>query len=108
MNGQAWVSHARDWSHIASYPSGHPMATTALATVVGAAIPRLRAALVVYVGAVGLTRVLFGAHFPLDVIVGSGRGYYLGLLAFELVSDAGWLPRRRSLEPRCDRRPAAG
>jgi membrane-associated phospholipid phosphatase len=92
LGADAWMSHARDWSHIASYPSGHLIVTTALATVAAAAVPKLRSALLVYVVAVGATRVLFGAHFPLDVVVGTALGYELGLLSVAMVASAGWLP----------------
>jgi membrane-associated phospholipid phosphatase len=92
LDGQVWLSHAREWSHIASYPSGHLIVSAALATVAGATVPRLRSALVVYVAAVGFTRVLFGAHFPLDVFIGTALGYELGLLAVAMVASAGLLP----------------
>ncbi|HEX2467944.1 MAG TPA: MFS transporter [Solirubrobacterales bacterium] len=106
LDGQVWLSHARDWSHIASYPSGHLIVTTALATVAAAAAPRLRSPLIVYVAAVGFTRILFGAHFPLDVVVGAVLGYEVGMLAVAMVASAGLLPaprwrreRARATEP---------
>jgi dolichol-phosphate mannosyltransferase len=92
LGADAWTSHARDWSHIASYPSGHLIVTTALATVAAVAAPKLRSPLLVYVAAVGLTRITFGAHFPLDVVVGTALGYELGLLSVAMVAAAGWLP----------------
>jgi membrane-associated phospholipid phosphatase len=92
LAGEAWISHDRAWSHIASYPSGHLIVTTALATVAALTVPKLRSPLVVYVAAVGLTRVLFGAHFPLDVVVGAALGYELALLSVAMVAAAGWLP----------------
>ena len=50
----------------------------------------------------GVTRVLFGAHFPLDVLVGAVLGYELGLFSARLMASAGMLPvsaaRRRSAE----------
>jgi membrane-associated phospholipid phosphatase/MFS family permease len=99
LGGQVLVSHARDWSHIASFPSGHMIVTTALAAVAGAAAPKLRPALVVYVAAVGFTRVLFGAHFPLDVLVGAALGYEMGLFSVALVANARLLPADRSYAP---------
>jgi membrane-associated phospholipid phosphatase len=99
LGAEAWTSHARDWSHIASYPSGHLIVTTALATVAAAAVPKLRSALLVYVVAVGATRVLFGAHFPLDVVVGTALGYELGVLSVAMVASAGWLPAAMLREP---------
>ena len=41
---------------------------------------------------IGLTRVLFGAHFPLDVLVGAVMGYGLGLFAARLMASARLLP----------------
>jgi membrane-associated phospholipid phosphatase/MFS family permease len=101
LDGQVWLSHARDWSHLASYPSGHLIVTVALTTVAAAVVPRLRGALIVYAAAVGFTRILFGAHFPLDVVVGAALGVEFGLLAVAMVAAAGLLPapeRRRPQE----------
>jgi membrane-associated phospholipid phosphatase/MFS family permease len=99
LDGQAWLSHGRDWSHIASYPSGHLIVTTALAAVAAAAVPRLRVPLAGYVVAVGVTRVLFGAHFPIDVLVGTFLGYEIGLFAAAAVARAGLLPASARLQP---------
>jgi membrane-associated phospholipid phosphatase len=46
----------------------------------------------VYVAAVAFTRVLFGAHFPLDVVVGAALGYELGLFTANLFANARLLP----------------
>ena len=66
--------HGHSWAHLNSFPSGHMAITAALAVAVALAFPRLRTALWVYVGAVAFTRVLFGAHFPLDVLAGTALG----------------------------------
>jgi dolichol-phosphate mannosyltransferase len=42
--------------------------------------PRLRTVLVAYVAAVAFTRVMFGAHFPLDVVAGTALGIAGALL----------------------------
>ena len=73
-------SHGRHWAHIPSFPSGHLIVTTALASTAAALAPRLRPALIGYVAAVAVTRMTFGAHFPLDVIVGTILGWEVGLL----------------------------
>jgi membrane-associated phospholipid phosphatase len=99
LHGQVWLSHGRDWSHIASYPSGHLIVTVALASVAGAAVPKLRSPLIAYVVAVGVSRVLFGAHFPLDVVVGAALGYEIGLLAVAIVASAGLLPATARPKP---------
>jgi membrane-associated phospholipid phosphatase/MFS family permease len=96
LGSEVLLSHARDWSHIASYPSGHLIVTAALATVAGATVPRLRLLLAAYVVAVGFTRVLFGAHFPLDVLVGGVLGYEIGMFAVALVANARLLPAIRT------------
>jgi membrane-associated phospholipid phosphatase/MFS family permease len=92
LGSEALLSHSREWAHIASFPSGHLIVTTALATVAATAVPRLRGPLAIYVLAVGFTRVLFGAHFPLDVVVGTVLGYELGVFATVLVANARLLP----------------
>jgi membrane-associated phospholipid phosphatase/MFS family permease len=92
LTGQVLLSEGREWAHIASFPSGHMIVTAALATVAATAVPRLRWPLIAYVVAVGFTRVLFGAHFPLDVLVGTVLGYEIGLFAVALLANARLLP----------------
>jgi MFS transporter, DHA1 family, tetracycline resistance protein len=72
--------HGHSWAHLNSFPSGHMAITAALAVAVALAFPRLRAALWVYVAAVAFTRVLFGAHFPFDVLAGTALGTASALL----------------------------
>jgi membrane-associated phospholipid phosphatase len=106
---QVQLSHARSWSHIASFPSGHMIVTVALATVAAGIAPRLRGALIAYVAVVGFSRVLFGSHFPLDVVVGAVLGYELGLFSLALVAGARLLPARlaRTAPGAIQRKPAA-
>jgi membrane-associated phospholipid phosphatase len=94
LGDQVLLSHDRNWSHIASFPSGHLIVTAAMATAAVAAAPALRRPLLVYVAAVAFTRVLFGAHFPLDVLVGAALGYELGLFTVALLANARLLPAR--------------
>ena len=94
LGGQVLLSHDRTWSHIASYPSGHMIVTAALAAVAATTVPRLQRPLIAYVLAIGFTRVVFGAHFPLDVVVGTALGWEFGLFAVALVANAGLLPAR--------------
>jgi membrane-associated phospholipid phosphatase len=79
------------------------MVTAAMVAAVGAMLPRLRALLGVYLAAIAITRVTFGAHFPLDVLVGGVVGFEVGLFAVALVRAAALLPAD---EPR-DVAPAA-
>jgi membrane-associated phospholipid phosphatase/MFS family permease len=92
LGGQVLLAEGRSWAHLASYPSGHLIVTTAMASAAAVAIPALRTPLIVYTVLVGLTRVLFGAHFPLDVLAGAVLGYEVGLFAARLMASARLLP----------------
>jgi membrane-associated phospholipid phosphatase len=63
-----------------------------MASAAAAAVPVLRAPLLVYVVLIGITRVTFGAHFPLDVVVGAALGYELGLFTARLMASARLFP----------------
>ena len=95
LGGQIQLSHGRSWAHLASFPSGHLIVTSAMATAAASAVPALRRPLFAYVVAVALTRVLFGAHFPLDVLVGAVVGYELGVFAVHLMASGRMLPAAR-------------
>jgi membrane-associated phospholipid phosphatase len=92
LGAEVLLSHGRSWSHIAAFPSGHLIVTAAMAAAAATAAPILRLPLLAYTAAVAFTRVLFGAHFPLDVIVGAGFGYELGLFTASLIANARLLP----------------
>jgi membrane-associated phospholipid phosphatase/predicted MFS family arabinose efflux permease len=92
------------WAHIESFPSGHMALTTALAAGAWLAFPRLRLPLVLYVALVAATRIVFGAHFPLDTLAGVALGYTSARAVFALMVAAGLLrdPRRADAEPCVD------
>jgi membrane-associated phospholipid phosphatase len=96
LGGQIELSHGRSWAHLASFPSGHLIVTSAMAAAAASAIPALRRPLLVYVGLVALTRVMFGAHFPIDVLVGAVVGYELGVFAAHLMASGRLLPAPRT------------
>jgi membrane-associated phospholipid phosphatase/predicted MFS family arabinose efflux permease len=68
------LHHGHSWAHLNSFPSGHMAITAALAVSTALLFPRLRAVLVAYIAAVAFTRVMFGAHFPVDVLAGTALG----------------------------------
>ena len=72
------------WAHLNSFPSGHMAVTAALAASMALVFPRLRGVLLAYLAAVALTRVVFGAHFPIDVLAGTMLGVASALLVAEL------------------------
>lgn len=92
LGAEAMRSHGRHWSHIPSFPSGHLIVTTALVSAAAAMARRLRPALFVYLAAVAVTRVAFGAHFPLDVLLGTILGWQVGLFSVALTRAARLLP----------------
>ncbi len=96
LGAQIELSHGRSWAHLASFPSGHLIVTSAMAAAAASAVPALRRPLLVYVALVALTRVLFGAHFPLDVLVGAIVGYELGVFAAHLMASGRLLPAPRT------------
>ncbi len=85
LGAQALLVEGGHWAHIASFPSGHMVVTTAIVVAGIAAVPWLRVPFWIYCGVIGLTRITFGAHFPLDVVAGMAFGYPVGLFAWELV-----------------------
>jgi membrane-associated phospholipid phosphatase/MFS family permease len=108
LHAQVLLSEGRSWSHLASFPSGHLMVTAAMAAAAAGAVPQLRRLMLAYVAVIAVTRVLFGAHFPLDVLVGGALGYELGLFTTSLLAGARLLPARQAaggLEPLPERAP---
>jgi membrane-associated phospholipid phosphatase/MFS family permease len=92
LGGQVLLAEGRSWAHLASYPSGHLIVTTAMASAAAVALPILRKPLIAYVVLIAVTRVLFGAHFPLDVLAGTVLGYEIGLFSARLMASARLLP----------------
>jgi dolichol-phosphate mannosyltransferase len=92
LGSQIQLSHDRSWAHLASFPSGHLIVTSAMATAAASAVPALRRPLIFYVAMVALTRVLFGAHFPIDVLVGAVLGYEVGTFTARLLASGRLLP----------------
>jgi membrane-associated phospholipid phosphatase len=88
--------NGHSWARLESFPSGHLAITTALALALAFAFPRLRRALWAYVLAVAFTRVLFGAHFPLDALAGIVIGYGSALAVHALVRQMALASKRHT------------
>jgi len=55
--------------------------------------PLLRLPAFAYLAAVAVTRITFGAHFPLDVVVGTIVGWQVGLFAVAVARSGRLLPQ---------------
>ena len=95
LGGQALLVDGGNWAHIASFPSGHMVVTTAIVAAAIQAVPWLRVPFWTYCGLIALTRITFGAHFPLDVVAGVAFGYPIGVFAWELACRFGLSGPRR-------------
>jgi len=72
-----WTDSAADlWS----MPSSHSSAAAVMAVALGVMIPRIRGAALTLAVVVGLSRILFRAHYPSDVLVGLCIGYAVGAI----------------------------
>ena len=94
LGAEALRSHGRHWSHIPSFPSGHLMVTTALVVAASAMAPVLRVPALAYLAAIAVTRVTFGAHYPLDVVVGAAVGWQVGAFSVALTRARRTAPAR--------------
>jgi predicted MFS family arabinose efflux permease len=88
------LAYGHDWARIEAFPSGHMAVITALAAATWFVFPRLRYPLIGYVALNAVTRVLFGAHFPLDVVGGIVLGYGSALAARALFVQTGLFAAR--------------
>ncbi len=82
----------------ASMPSGHSLTAFAIATVLHASLPARPLARGLVWGLallVPLSRLLTGAHWPSDVLAGSGLGLLTGLIALKLAQRSGLAARLR-------------
>jgi membrane-associated phospholipid phosphatase len=80
---------AHSWAYVSSYPSGHVAVTVALVAATAWLFPRLRWPLWTYAAVLTVSRILFGAHFPTDLVVAVGVGYAAFLLTRELLLAGG-------------------
>jgi membrane-associated phospholipid phosphatase len=76
-------------SDLGSMPSSHTSAAAVLAVVLSRLYPRLTPLCLTLLVIVAAARIVFGAHYPSDVVVGGAVGWVIG----SVVMDRGWLSR---------------
>lgn len=68
-----------------SFPSGHALNAFAAAALVALVFPVLALPMLALAASIGFSRVLFGLHWPSDVLVGAVVGTAIGTTAFCLL-----------------------
>ena len=86
--------------HTHSFPSGHATTSFACATLLAAAVPRLRVPLYVLATAIAWSRVYVGVHYPLDVLAGAALGLAVGVLVLRALPRLARGRRRSRRTPR--------
>jgi membrane-associated phospholipid phosphatase len=94
------------FSRIASYPSGHLVMTVALAAVAAWLFPMLRVPAWTYVVLTAFSRILFGSHFPSDVIGGFVLGLGSAYAVVALLSDSSFFGLTGAKTAQSTRRPS--
>lgn len=79
----AWEFWGGISSDLWSMPSSHTSAAAALAVILTRLVPPLRPLMLAMVIIVAASRVLFGAHYPSDVVLGGAMGGVFAALAMD-------------------------
>ena len=83
---------ASDWL-FQSFPSGHSAAVGSFFGAFSMLVPRLRLLFFLGALAIGITRVVVGAHYPSDVAAGLLIGLWTATMVAFLFARQGWLFR---------------
>lgn len=86
-------SFINDWTH-QSFPSGHATTAFAVCFAVSFIAPRGLPWMLAFAAAVGLSRIVVGAHYPTDVIAGALVGTLGAYAVRNAFAARGWVFRR--------------
>lgn len=81
----AWEFWKGHWADLTSMPSSHTTFAAAMAAFLAFAYAPLRGLVVVLTILVAVARVLLGAHYPSEVLVGAAIGWFGGTLGMQVV-----------------------
>ena len=86
-----YISHLRVHAGAApldrySFPSGHTLHAVSFAILLSEYFPMFTWIVVPFAGAVALSRMVLGLHYPTDVLVGGAIGASLALLSMSVVA----------------------
>lgn len=81
---------ALDWV-AQSFPSGHSAAIAALAGACSLMVPRNALAWLLFAIAIGITRVVVGAHYPSDVAAGLFLGLWIAVATSFVFARRSWV-----------------
>ncbi|MBB4186712.1 membrane-associated phospholipid phosphatase [Sinorhizobium terangae] len=76
-----------------SFPSGHSTAAGALFGAFAMLMPQLRPVFLILALAIGVSRVIVGAHYPSDVAAGLLLGLWVAIMVAFVFARQGWLFR---------------
>ena len=77
-----YIQHEKD----SSFPSMHAMSAFSIATAIYLANPIMGCIAYIIAILTGISRIIVGVHFPLDVICGGGIGILVTYTVFRLIS----------------------